>query len=423
VTANDSVTRRHGDTGSLLRDAEFCHLWGVGVVQFLIRWLEVLVFGIFTYQQTGSAFLVAGMTMLRLLPLALFGVPFGALAARIRRRSGLIVMMVTLAATSGVLIVVAMTGHLAVWHLAVASVINGLTWAADNPLRRGLIGDVAGSSRMGAAMALDVGASNASRLVGPSLGGLLLANAGMAGVFALAAALYLGALIAVLRLHDPEKPAAAPRVSLSATLSAGFVAARASPRLAGALWLTVLYNVFAWPVLSMVPVIGQDRLGLAASGIGVLASMEGVGTLIGALALAAFAKPAMYGRIYVSGVVLFLMVMPVFALSTRPVAAGVALLLAGLGQAAFSIMQATIVFIAAPVDRRMQAMGLLTMCIGVGPLGFLMLGWLAEAFGATPAGVASALAGLVVLAATWRWWRACWLEDTAQAVPDPAAGR
>jgi MFS family permease len=402
------VSHPHGDTGSLLRDPSFRHLWTVGVVQFLVRWLEVLVFGVFTYQQTGSAFLVAGMTMLRLLPLALFGVAFGALAARIRRRAGLVVMMVTLTVTAGVLAVVAATGHLVVWHLAVASVINGVAWAADNPLRRGLIGDVAGFRRMGAAMALDVGASNASRLVGPGLGGLLLAHSGMAGVFALATALYLVALIAVLRLREQETPQAAPRVSLSAMLSAGFVAARASPRLAGALWLTVLYNVFAWPVLSMVPVIGQDRLGLGAGGIGMLAGMEGVGTLLGALALAAFSKPWMHGRLYVGGAILFLTIMPLFALSTQPLMAGAALLVAGIGQAAFSVMQSTIVFLAAPVERRMQAMGLLTMCVGVGPVGFLMLGWLAEAFGATPAAVISSVAGLVVLAATWKWWRACW---------------
>jgi MFS family permease len=406
------MTNPHGGTGSLLRDAEFRRLWTAGVVQFLVRWLEVLVFGVYTYQETGSAFLVAGMTMLRLLPLALLGVPFGALAARIRRRTGLVVTMSTLAATAGILMLVAASGHLAVWHVAVASIVNGLAWAADNPLRRGLIGDVAGLQRMGSAMALDVGASNASRLIGPGLGGLLLAESGMAVVFGLAAVLYLGALIAVLRLRHQEVPQVAPRVSLTATLTAGFVAARASPRLAGALWLTVLYNVFAWPVLSMVPVIGQDRLGLGADGIGVLASMEGVGTLVGALALAAFSKPSMYGRLYVGGVLLFLTVMPLFALSTQPLAAGAALMVAGLGQAAFSIMQATIVFIAAPVERRMQAMGLLTMCIGLGPLGFLMLGWLAEGFGATTAALVSSGAGLVMVAATWRWWRACWRDAT-----------
>jgi MFS family permease len=401
------------DSGALFHNPDFRRLWTTGLIVFLVRWLEILVFGVFAYQHTGSAFVVASLTMLRLLPLALFGVPFGALAARIPRRPALIVMLAALAATATILMVVALSGHLAVWHLGVASFVNGLVWAADNPVRRALIGDIAGLRRMGTAMALDVGASNASRLAGPGLGGLLLAHSGMGAVFALVALLYLIALVAVLGLRDAPVPRVDAKPSLGATLAAGFDAARASRRLAGTLWITVLFNLFGWPVLSMVPVIGQDRLGLAADGIGLLASMDGVGTLLGASVLAAVSRPSIYGRLYVCGVILFLVMLPVFALSTQPLAAAAALLVVGIGQSAFSVMQATIVFVAAPIERRMQAMGVLTMCIGVGPIGFLMLGWLAERLGAPSAAVISAVAGLLTLAVTWRWWRHCWQDRGA----------
>jgi predicted MFS family arabinose efflux permease len=230
-------------------------------------------------------------------------------------------------------------------------------------------------------------------------------------VFGLVALLYLVALVAVLRLRDPLAARDGARPSLRATLAAGFLAARASPRLAGTLWITVQFNLFAWPVLSMVPVIGEDRLGLAADGIGLLASMDGLGALLGAFVLAAFSRPSLYGRLYIGGVVLFFVTLPLFALSTHPLAAAAALLVLGIGQSAFSVMQATIVFVAAPIERRMQAMGLLTMCIGIGPLGFLALGWLAERFGASPAALISAASGLVSLAATWPWWRVCWRDE------------
>ena len=140
------------------------------MIVFLVRWLEILVFGVFTYQKTGSPFLVAAMTMLRLLPLAIFGVALGVVAARIPRRAGLVVMLSVLTATALVLLFLAASDRLVLWHLAAASFIGGVVWAADNPMRRGLIGDVAGHARMAKAMALDVGASNASRLVGPGSG-------------------------------------------------------------------------------------------------------------------------------------------------------------------------------------------------------------------------------------------------------------
>ena len=65
---------------------------------------------------------------------------------------------------------------LEVWHLAVSCFINGTAWASDNAVRRILIGDVVGADRMATAMALDIGANNASRMMGPAIGGVLLAS-------------------------------------------------------------------------------------------------------------------------------------------------------------------------------------------------------------------------------------------------------
>jgi MFS family permease len=353
---------------------------------------------------------VASLLMLRLLPLGLFGVALGALGARIQRPRALVALTSAMAATTCALLLVEAVAELQFWHLALASFIHGVAWAGDNPLRRGLIGDIAGPSRMGRVMALDVAASNASRLTGPAIGGLLYLHYGIVAVLLLVLALHLAAVAALVRVADRPMPDVGPPMGLRATLSIGFLAARASPRLAGALWITVIFNLFGWPVLSMVPVIGQDRLGLAADAIGLLASVDGFGTMVGAFALATLTRPLLYGygRIYVSGLVLFLAMLPVFALSTHPLAAAAALLMLGIGQSAFSVMQATIVFVSAPIERRVHAMGLLTMCVGTGPIGFLALGWLAERLGASEAAVISALAGLLGLACTWPWWRACW---------------
>src|SRR5688572_9498213 len=70
----------------LLTIADFRRLWIVGLVVFAVRWLEMLVVGVFVYQHTGSAFTVALMTLLRMLPMALFGAIIGALAERWERR-------------------------------------------------------------------------------------------------------------------------------------------------------------------------------------------------------------------------------------------------------------------------------------------------------------------------------------------------
>src|SRR5919106_4241780 len=110
-----------------LRDApaDFWRLWYVGMVVSTVRWLETVVVGVVVYQQTGSALVVAILTMLRLLPMGLFGAFLGAFAERFDRRLTLAGMVGLMTITSALLSIVAWLGTLEVWHFAAASFING----------------------------------------------------------------------------------------------------------------------------------------------------------------------------------------------------------------------------------------------------------------------------------------------------------
>ncbi len=372
---------------------------------FVVRWLELLSIGLFVYQHTGSAFTVAMMTLLRLLPMGLFGAPFGAIAERMQRRTILLIVVLVMLASSATLAVLAATGQLEVWHLGAASFINGVGWATDNPVRRMMIGEVAGPDRMGAAMAIDIGTNNASRMLGPTAGGMLLATVGIDGAFILSVALYCIAVLATLAMRYRNN-LAVTQIAVLTRIAEGFVAVRHDRRLIGILTVTLIYNLFAWPTTSMVPVIAQDSLQLRAGAIGVLASMDGVGAFLGSVAMALYARPAFFNRAYVGGVALYLAALPVFALAGVPLPAGVALVLTGIGGAAFSIMQSTLIYLAAPPDLRSRMFGVLSVCIGTGPIGFLHLGWLADTIGAPWATSIVGLEGLIALLLTQRYWRA-----------------
>src|SRR6188508_51802 len=105
--------------------ADFWRLWYVGMVVSTVRWLETVAVGVVVYQQTGSPFVVAMITMLRLLPMGLFGAFLGALAERFDRRLTLAVLVALLAATSAILAAVGWTGPLAIWQLALSAFLNG----------------------------------------------------------------------------------------------------------------------------------------------------------------------------------------------------------------------------------------------------------------------------------------------------------
>jgi MFS family permease len=390
---------------ALFREADFRRLWTAGLCVFVVRWLETLAVGVFAYNATGSAFVVAMLLMLRILPMGLFGAFLGAVAERMDRRAALLAVILSQVATSAAVALLALAGAVEVWHLALASFMNGIAWASDNPVRRAMIGQVAGPARMGVAMSVDVGTNNASRMAGPVLGGAVLAAIGLDGAFMLSVLLYIPAVVAVLRLPatPPARETAAPPVL--ASIAEGFRFLRREPRLVGTLLVTLLFNLFGWPFTSMIPVLGQDRLGLGPTGIGILASMDGIGAFLGAVAIALLARPGQYRAIYLGGTALYFAMLTVFALSRDPLLAGAALMLTGLGGAGFAIMQPTLVFLATPPEMRSRVLGLLSVCIGLGPAGFLLLGGLAELLGASAATAAIGLCGLAALALARPWWR------------------
>lgn len=388
----------------IFASGDFVRLWLLGLILFVVRWLEMLAMGVFVYEKTGSPFLVAMITMLRLLPMAFFGAFMGVVADRFERRTLLLIAVLALLAGSTTLAVLASLGKLEIWHLAAATLLNGVTWSSDNPVRRILIGEVVRPEQVGRAMSIDIGTNNASRMIGPTIGGVILTTVGIHGVFALSMACYAAAFVIALGIRHRAGIRAPAEGSLLARIGQGILMARREKRIVGALTITIIFNVWGWPFTSMIPVIGQDRLMLDPSGIGMLASMDGLGAFLGASLIALLARPRAYSRIYLCGTGLYLAALPVFALVTHPVVAGAALLFTGVTGSAFMTMQSTLIYVLAPAEIRSRIFGVLSVCIGLGPLGFLHLGLLADWIGAPYATALLGFEGLAVLALTRTLW-------------------
>lgn len=384
---------------------DFLRLWTVGCSAFVVRWLEMLAVGLYAYQITSSAFVVAMLSMLRVLPMSLFGAFLGAVADRVERRTALIGMVGLSMAGTGSLAVLASLDVIQVWHLAVASFVNGICWAADNPVRRMMIGDVVGPEGMSKAMAIDAGTNNASRVLGPTLSGLLLGQFGIASVFWLGVAFYVPSLWAALTVKVRSRPAAKHAMPMLGSIAQGLLWLRGDRRMIGVFLITIYFNVFGWPYVSMIPVIATDYLRLDPQGVGILASAEGVGGLAGALLVGSLVPARWYGRVYAAAVGAYLAMLIVFALAPSGLLAGLSLLCTGGLGTCFGVMQATLVYRYTPIEMRARLLGVLAVCIGTSPIGFFYLGYLAEAVGPRNATVALGAQGLLAMLVTYRWWR------------------
>jgi predicted MFS family arabinose efflux permease len=264
---------------------------------------------------------------------------------------------------------------------------------------------VVGGARIGTAMSVDTVASSGTRMVGPLLGGTLYAAAGMDGVFLLTASAYGLALVVLLGL--PRVPSHGPSAGkVFEKIRDGLRDLKRLPVLQAVLAVTVVFNVWGFPVISMVPVVGAEGLALAPFEIGVLASMEGLGSLLGALLLATLARQGRYRQLYFIGVAVYLVAATLFAHSVVATLTGALLLVMGLSMAAFAAMQSVLVLLNAPPSIRPRMMGLLSVCIGSGPIGLAHIGLMSAWFGAATACSIVAVEGLVALGIVVARWPA-----------------
>lgn len=399
-----AVPRASSGPLELLADRAFRQVWLAGALLGTQRWLEMLAIGVYVFDRTGSPFQVALMTMLRILPMALLSAFAGAIADRVSRRLLLQVVIVGMMAVSGGLGLLALTGAIELWHIALGALLGGVFWATDLPVRRTLLGEIAGSDRLGAGMGLDAATNNATRMLGPVLGGFLLQLIGLDGSFFVGAALFAVSFLLLARVDFAETHIAGIGRNVLRNILEGLQYLRTDRALVGTLAVTVIFNIWGFPFTSMVPVIGRDIMGLEAGAVGLLMSAEGAGALTGALVIAFRARQVHYRRIYFYGTFAFLALVLVFGATGMPAVSATVLLAIGIAGACFSSMQSTITLLSAPPAIRGRIMGVVSVCIGTGVLGFLYIGMLADWLGAPMAVMLTAAQGLAAMVLVGLIW-------------------
>ena len=353
------------------------------------------------------------MVFARTLPSMLLGAPVGVLAARLDRKRLLAINFAVLTVTAAVLFGLAHTGRLELWHVAAGAVLSGCTWAMDHPVRRTLLGEIAGNRRLAVAMSLDMATVHATRAIGPIAGGALLHWHGIAGVYALAVLLNGASFLNATRLrHRSRREVPSQTLRFARILSDGIAFARGNPVVLAVLTVTLIVNLFGFSYISIAPVIGEEVLGLDPVRVGFMMATEGLGAFLGSLALATFVRPAWYRPVYGTGAAGFLAMVFLFSLSTWFAASLPILFVAGLAVSGFAAMQGTLLMHGTPPEMRSRLMGLLTLSIGFAPLGILLVGALSEWLGPARAITVTSLTGLTALAAAAFAWPA--LRQTAR---------
>jgi MFS family permease len=371
---------------SILQQRDFFLLWASGGVTNTCRWMEMGVLGWLVLELTDSPWQVALAGAARSAPMLAFGLFSGLIADRKNRWHVMLITQTGNALVTAALLVLLLLDAIQPWQVFLGAFVLGCSTILDMPSRRSLIYDVVGPHKLVSAMSLETVNNTVGKFIGPLLGGVFIELTGFEGVYLFFLLAYLLTLLLILQIRAGNIPS--PPVgtqSIWQSLASGLRYAIQNRMVLGVLCTTILMNALGFSYVQLLPVVARDQLQIGPGLMGVLASADGMGTLIGALTLAALGSIRHQGRIFAVGALLELGSLLVFALSPWYGLSFVLLVLVGMGNSGFSTMQSTIILLSAAPGMRGRAVGILGLCIGSTPLGLLELGAVAAMFGAPTA--------------------------------------
>ncbi|MEQ8291160.1 MAG: MFS transporter [Roseovarius sp.] len=383
----------------------FRALWIATVVSNVGTWMHDVGAGWLMTSLSPSPLLVALVQTATTLPMFLLALPAGALADIVDRRRMLLAAQVLGLLAAMTLAVLTAVGLVSPSILLATTFVLGVAAALSAPVFQAIVPELVGKQALPDAIALNSLGVNISRAVGPALGGVIVALAGIPAVFALNAVSVLGVLAVLYFWKRPQAVQTLPPEHFFDALKAGFRYTRHSPAMRLVLIRAVGFFLFGSALWAMLPLIARSGLGLDAAGYGVLMGCMGAGAVAGAILLKRLRTRVSANPLSVGATLLFAVSTLALALATHAWVAGPVLFMAGLGWIGMLTSLNLAAHMASPgwVKARALAVYLLTFQ-GAMTCGSVLWGALATgtsvATALIVAGVAQAVA--TVLAMRWR---------------------
>ena len=371
------------------KNIDFRILWGAGCMTGIARAMEFLALSLYALQELGLPYLVTIIFAARMLPMSLLGIVIGTISERIPPMSLIKFIYALSYIFTGIAILLVFTDYFNIFYAFFLAFVNGITWVVDLAVRRRVLADNIDKTLLSSSLAMETLSNNATRLIGPLCAGSLYAFVGLTGIFSLQFFMYIIAFGLVIKFQNSRnqinitlsKQYNEPKIRehwahglLAEILKIG-KNAYSIINLRLVLIITLIFNIFGFPLVSLIPVLGREKLILSEFNIGILASSEGLGALIGALIIGNISPQKNLLVIFITGVSGFFIGMFLFSYSPNLLLAFISLTFGGVFLSGFSTMQGALVYQASSKSRG-NNFGILVTCIGTAPLGLMNLSWI-----------------------------------------------
>jgi len=381
-----------------LQHRNFRLFFGGQSVSLVGTWITRVAMSWLVYRLTGSVLLLGLAGFSGQIPM-LFITPFaGVLVDRMDRRKILLLTQGASLAQSALLAVLTFTNVITVTQIIWLQVVQGVVNSFDTPARQAFVSEMVEDRRdLPNAIALNSSMVNGSRIIGPSIGGLLIAAFGEGWCFAIDAISYLAVIASLVAMRVDRRPRdGAAQMHLLDELHHGWKYVLQSVPIRSALVLVAIVSAAGTPYTVLMPAIAADVMHGGANTLGLLMTATGVGAFTAALYLAQRETVVGLGRIIMYGTLVFGAGLVAFSMTTSLWMACAVLAISGWG---FMVhLAATNTILQTIVEERLRGrvMSFYTMAFfGTVPIGSLLGGIVADRFGAP---ITVRLSGLVCLA-------------------------
>ena len=369
-------------------------------------WTQTVAQSWLVLQLTDSPLSLGLVALLQTLPFTLFSLVGGVLADMLPKRKTLVVVQTVAMLQAFAMFFLAATNTIEVWHIYCLAFVLGTTKATERPIRQSFYSELVGREKLGNAIALNSSLLNTAKIVGPALGGIMIATIGVEGNFLVNGISFLAVLLAYGLMRPAEYyPARAskPSKNIAREVAGGVRYAWTTPKLAFLLILVAFIGTFGYNFNIITPLVAEYVLEVGPGKFGLLSSFLGAGALLSALTIAGVRQHdarLLYvtGSAFV-GLLLLVSVSHVYWLS--------AVVFLGLGIAGTATMTTANTILQLSADEEMRGRVISNYILlqsGTTPIGSMVIAFASMRFGVQNALVLMASLCIAGLALSFAYW-------------------
>lgn len=380
---------------SLTSYPTFRLLWFAALAASAGQWMQQVALGWLAIELTNSPGFVGIVTFAAGIPFVIVAPLGGVLIDRLDRRKLMLACQALAVILAIVMAVDVISGFVQTWHLPIAAILNGSLQALLSPTQQSLVPSLVPRSGLTNAIGLMSAGQNMTRVVGPSIAGVVIGTLGVGETFVIQAVAIAIALSLVMRIVLP------PRQELASGSRGVFDGIRlmfSRPDLRGLFLLAAIPMFFVFPYIGFFNVFARDIFKIGAQGLGLFMAVSGCGAVVGSLLVASRQTIQGAGKVLIMTTVGYGCVVAVVAFSTYLWLSLPMMFLGSLLGSAFMGANNVLLQHRVSDEFRGRVMGAYMLTWGLMPLGALPMGLAADRFGVQIAVAGGAIISTVLTA-------------------------